>query len=379
MLPASKGRMTTMRNGLASKALIALTVLGTLLAGCGGSDTSGSAGGGGTTTTTTDSGGTGGTGGATGGTGGATSSGGTGGDTGGAASPEFVAHTDPAKGELVEGLYVDKGSAYIGLAPLGTIKKVNLTGGAVTDFGAIPPIPANGGFLLGIVVDAAGNAYVGFGGGPGVDVKNGVYKIPAAGGSVADPFATDAAMNFPNGLLLDGTDLFVADSGGTIFKIAANGAVSPWITDPSLVGTDQSCMFAAPFPIGANGIVKIGSAFYVANTNLAQIVKIAINADGTAGAASVFAGPDCNALGAIDGLAVDADGTSLLGVLNAQNKLVRIDSAGAITDVFAGAPLDNPASIVVEKDASGATAYITNSSFFNQATPAPGLLAYPLQ
>lgn len=361
-----------MQNGLASKVGIALTVLGTLLAGCGGSDTSGTGGTGGTTTTTTDSGGT-------GGAGGTTASGGTGGDTGGAATPTFVAKTDPTKGELVEGLFVDKGTAYIGYAALGTVKKVALPGGAVSDFGAIPPLPANAGFLLGIVVDGAGNAYVGFGGGPGMPVKNGVYKIPAAGGSVADPWATDPNMNFANGLLLDGTDLFVADSGGSIFKIAADGTVATWITDPSLVGTDQTCKFAAPFPIGGNGIVKIGSALYVANTNLAQIVKIAINADGTAGETSLLAGPDCDALGAIDGIAVDADGTSILGVLNAQNKIVRIDSAGKVTDVFAGAPLDNPASIVVDKTASGATAYITNSSFFNQATPAPGLLSYPLQ
>lgn len=360
-----------MNTSITTKLGIGLVALAALLGGCGGGDTG--------------TGGTGGTGGSTqstGGTGGDTGTGGsTGGDTstGGAAAPSFVAHTDPAKGELVEGLFVDGGSAYIGLAPLGTIEKVDLSKGTVTSFGALPPIPANGGFLLGIVVDAEGNAYVGFGGGPGVDVKNGVYKIPAAGGSVADPFATDANMNFPNGLLLDGTDLFVADSGGTIFKIASDGTVAPWKSDPTLVGTDQSCMYSAPFPLGANGIVKIGSAMYVANTNLGQLVKIAINADGSAGDAQVIAGPDCQALGAIDGIAVDADGTSILGVLNGQNKIVRIDSSGNVTDVFAGAPLDNPASISVVKDASGATAYITNSSFFNQATPAPGLLSYPLQ
>lgn len=362
-----------MHTSIATKLGIGLVALTALLGGCGGDDTG-----------TGGKGGTGGTTQSTGGTGGDTSTGGAGGDTstggtGGAAAPSFVAHTDAAKGELVEGLFVDQGTAYIGLAPLGTVEKVDIATGTVAAFGAIPPIPANGGFLLGIALDGEGNAYVGFGGGPGVDVKNGVYKIPAAGGSVTDPFAMDAAMNFPNGLLFDGADLFVADSGGTIFKVATDGTVAAWKSDPSLVGTDQSCMFGAPFPIGANGIVKIGSAMYVANTNLAQVVKIAINGDGSAGAATVVAGPDCEALGGLDGIAVDADGTSLLGVLNSQGKIVRIDAAGTVTDVFAGPPLDNPASISVVKDGAAATAYITNSSFFNQASPTPGLLSYPLE
>jgi sugar lactone lactonase YvrE len=362
--------------------LVALGALGAAMAGCGSpADTT-------STTGTTDSGGAGGTGGSGGGTGGtATGGGGTGGTatggggTGGtAAAPEFVKQLDAAKFEFAEGLFVSKGVAYVGLAALGKVIKIDVADGTVSDFGAIPPIPMNAGFMLGIVVDAAGNALVGFGGGPGVDVKNGVYKIPAAGGSVADPFASDPEMNFPNGLVIDADkNLFVADSGGAIFKIKSDGTVTKWTADPLLLGTDMTCMYAAPFPIGGNGIVILDGAFYVANTNLGSIVKIPIKADGTAGTAALFSGPDCEALGGIDGLAVDADGKSLLAVLNSQQKLVRIDPTGKISDVFVGAPLDNPASIVVEKDAASATAYITNSSFFNMTMPTPGLLAYKLQ
>lgn len=355
-----------MNIALASKLGLATSLLATLLVGCGGSDTSGSGGGGAggatmTTTTTT----------ATGGTGGATS-------TGGGETASFVVQTDATKGELPEGLFVDGDTAYMGFAALGTIEKVSLKDGTRTPFGAIPPIPANGGFMLGIVLDPEGNAYVGFGGGPNDVVKNGVYKIPAAGGSAAAPFATDAAMNFPNGLLLDGADLFVADSGGTIFRIATDGTATAWAADPSLADPGGSCQFKAPFPLGANGIVKIGSAFYVANTNAGSIVKVAVNGDGTAGAVTPLSGPDCEGLGAIDGIAVDTDGTSILAVLNGQNKLVRIDSAGAVTPLYTGAPLDNPASISVVKGAAGSTAYITNSSFFNQSAPTPGIVAVPL-
>lgn len=351
-----------MRTALFTKALSTAALFGTLLAGCGGSDTGG-AGGQGTTgsSTTTSASGT-------------TSGGTTSGTTTSPAAPVWVAKTDVMKGEFPEGLFVEKGTAYLGFAGLGTIKKVALPGGTVSDFGALPPIPMNGGFLLGITVDASGNAYVGFGGGPGSPVKNGIYKIPAAGGSVTDPFASDPAMNFPNGLLLDGANLFVADSGGTIFEVAPDGKVSTWLSDASLSGANAPCGGGAGFPIGANGIVKIGGAFYVSNSNLAQIVKIPIRQDGTAGTPEVVLA-DCALLGGIDGIAVDPDGTSVLAALNAQSKLVRVDSAGKVTELFAGPPLDNPASLAIEPGSS--TVYITNSSFASQA-PQPGLLSFEL-
>lgn len=294
---------------------------------------------------------------------------------GGPSVPTFVAHTDPTKGELLEGLFVKDQTAHVGYAALGTIAKIALPGGTVTPFGNIPVPPMNGGFLLGIALDAGGNVYVGFGGGPGMVVKNGVYKIPAAGGAVTDPFATNAEMNFPNGLYLDASgDIFVADSGGAIFKMkTSDGTTTKWIGDPTLVGTDLTCANAAPFPIGANGITRIGDAFYVANTNLGSIVKIPVNADGSAGTPAVFAGPSCDALGGIDGIDVAPDGKSLVGVINSQSKVVHIDETGKVTVLHAGTPLDNPASI----DVSGTDAYLTNASFFSMA-PQPGLLVMPL-
>lgn len=323
--------------------------------------------------------GTGGMGGATSSSSSSTSSSGGGGSGGGAAMPSFVAHFDPMKGELAEGLFVKGNTAYVGYAALGKIVTVDIDSGAIKDFGSIPPIPMNGGFMLGIVVDGAGNVFVGFGGGPGMAVKNGVYKLPPAGGAVTNPFSTDPAMNFANGLVLDSNQtLFVADSGGAIFKIAANGTATKWAADPALVGTDMTCKYAAPFPIGANGIVQIGSAFYVSNTNLGSIVKIPINGDGSAGTATVLAGPDCDALGGIDGIAVDKDGTTILGVSNSQNKLVKIDAAGKVTVAFSGKPLDNPASTFTAKHGAGTSLFITNSAFFDMAAPQPGLLEYPL-
>ena len=206
-------------------------------------------------------------------------------------------------------------------------------------------------------------------------VKPGIYKIPAAGGSVAAPFATNPMMYFPNGLLFVGTDLYVADSGGTIFKVAPDGMVTTWLSDPTLSGNNSPCPNPGPFPIGANGIVKIGDAFYVSNSSLAQLVKIPVNADGSAGTPSVVLA-DCQALGGIDGIAVDPDGQSIIAALNAQNKLARIDMAGKVTEIFSGAPLDNPATVSI--GAGSKTLYLTNSSFASKA-PTPGLLLFELQ
>jgi sugar lactone lactonase YvrE len=353
---------------LGSFALLASLGLGSSLVACSGGDasTAGTGGGAGATSSPSSSS--------------ASGAAGTGGGGGGAApgAPTFITHFDATKSELPEGLLVDGTKAYVGYAPLGKIVQVDLQSGAVTEFGNIPPVPANGGFLLGIVADAAGNLYVGFGGGPGTAVANGVYKLPAAGGSVATPWATDPDMGFANGLLFDqAQNLWVADSGGAVFKIATNGAVTKWIADPSLAAAASTCQFMAPFVVGANGIVQSNGAFYVSNTNVGQIVKIPINGDGSAGTPSIFAGPDCDALGGLDGITLDTDG-SIVGLVNTQNKLVRVGTDGKVTTLFTGSPLDNPASLAIGTASGQRTVYLTNSAFFDTKSPAPGILSYPL-
>jgi len=356
--------------------LTAVASIGAALAACSSdpAGTGGTGGTGGSSTTSSSSATTG----STGGTGGS----GTGGSgTGGMApaAPTFVAHFDATKGELPEGLFVTGNKAYVGYAALGKIITVDLTSGTVADFGSIPAPPMNAGFMLGIVADAAGHVYVGFGGGPGTPVKNGVYKLPPAGGAVTTPWAMDAEMSFPNGLTFDDKgNLFVSDSGGFIFKIAADGTVTKWLSDPSFTATGPMCMFAAPFPIGINGIVFDKGAFFLANTNLAQISTVPVKADGTAGTPSILIGPDCNALGGIDGLAPDGNG-GLYGVVNSTNRLVHLTAGGTkVDDLFKGPPLDNPASVSVATVGGKKSAFITNSSFFNTTAPTPGLVAYPL-
>jgi sugar lactone lactonase YvrE len=303
-----------------------------------------------------------------------------GGDMPAAAGPTFVAHFDPAKGQLPEGLIVAAdGTAYVGFAPTGQVEKVD-TMGKVTDFGQVPAPPANGGFVLGIVLDGSGNLYVGAASFNPANYQPGIYKVPAAGG-MATLFAKDAAMNFPNGLVFDGQgNLFVGDSEGMIFKVTPAGAVSVWSSDPLLKGNKAGCLMnAQPFDIGINGIATDGSYFYAVNTDKGSFLRIPIM-NGAAGAAEALV-TDCAKLPGPDGLWRDNDGTFIIAT-PAVNQVLRASADGkTLTPLAMGAPLDFPASVVTATVNGKKLLYITNAAFVSaqkMMNPMPGLLTLPL-
>lgn len=106
--------------------------------------------------------------------------------------------------------------------------------------------------------------------------QTGIYRIDAEGGD-AELFTADDDMRFPDGVYVEGDSLFVTDSlGGAVFQVAlADGAVTRWVQHEELLPLADNCGPAA-VRLGANGIVKVGDAFYVANTHRAQIVKIPV-------------------------------------------------------------------------------------------------------
>ncbi len=365
-----------------SALLLALLGAGTLFVACGdgagliyppdgGGSTTGSGGGGGEAPMTT--------------TGGTTSSTGSSMGTGGAMPTlSWVAQLDAAKGELAEGLVINKAgdTAYVGYAPTGKIVKISLADGKVSDFGTVPmPPPMNKGFVLGLALDATENLYVAVGSFDVALYSPGIYKIAAAGGA-GTVFATNPGMTTPNGLVFDATgNLFAADSAsGSIFKINAAGVATMWLTDPLLEGeTPSKCAGGSGLKIGANGIALSNAKtdFYVANSNKASVVKIAIKADGTAGAVTDFSKTDCLNLGGADGISVDADG-SLLIAANGINAITRVGMDGKPTIVIDKDKLDSPASTWI----SNKTLFITNAAFTSAQTqggmPKPGLLKLPL-
>jgi sugar lactone lactonase YvrE len=300
---------------------------------------------------------------------------GDGGEGGGAV---FLAHFDNSK--LPEGLWElgDGGMPIVGLTALATLVTVTSDGGTQA-FGSIGDAGAAANSnTLGITTDVGGNVYVGVGTltvDAGPVPPPGVYKFPPDGGA-GTLFSSAPGMSFANGLDFIGGILYVADSGGTIYAINASGNASVWSADPLLAPDMTACDAGLPAPIGANGIVHDANNVYVTNSNHGRIVKIPIAADGGAGAASSVV-DNCALVGA-DGLVLDTKDSSLLVAVNVQNKLVRVAMNGQMNVVASGAPLDFPASVIIDSVGGARRLLFTNAALFSGDAGKPGLLALPI-
>jgi len=268
---------------------------------------------------------------------------------------------DVTMGEVAEGLAVTADTAYVGFAGTGEVVGVSLPGAQVTPFGNVPPYGPNEAFLLGLLLDNSDQLYAGLA--PFVPtVVGGVYRWPSTGGLAAVPFAADPAFAFPNGLVFAASgNLLVSDSSGVIHEVTPLGVVSEWLADPLLQGVADNCPNAVtPFPIGTNGIVVDGGNVYVANTNMATIVRIPVMGDGSAGTPELFAGPDCNTLGGADGLAIRD--TDLYVAVNALNSIAIVSTSdGSISELYTGDPLQSPASVAF--GGPDGNLYVTNAAF----------------
>jgi sugar lactone lactonase YvrE len=173
-------------------------------------------------------------------------------------------------------------------------------------------------------------------------------------------------------------NLYVSESlGGAIYRITRHGSVSVWAQNPLLVGTTGPgpCGIAHPsgLPLGANGIAfDARGDLLAANTTLGTIVRIRVRPDGSAGKASVFAGPGCRLWGA-DGIAMDSRG-NLYVAANAERDIVRISPRGrlrVLASFAAGDPLFSPSDIAFGTRRGGRDQiFITNFARFTNGTGA---------
>jgi sugar lactone lactonase YvrE len=309
------------------------------------------------------------------------------GAAGGAGAPSeltWVAHLDPAQGQLPEGLAVSPlgDTAYVGIAPTGQILAVSLADGAVRPFGSVPPPPPNGGYLLGLTLDGAGSLFVGVAS-ASEDYEPGIFRLPATGGE-GELFASAPGLRFPNGLAFDeGGSLFVTDSlAGTVFRVDPGGAATLWSSDVRLGGdVGAPCANGAGFPIGANGIVVSRDAVFVVNTDHGSLLEIARNSDGSAGAVSTIVGGDCATLGGADGLVEDGQGGFFVAA-NAIDSITHVSAERRVSVLRAGGGLDFPASLSVTRGKDGPALLITNAALKSvQApggAPTPGLVQISL-
>lgn len=261
---------------------------------------------------------------------------------------QVVSAFDPAKGELPEGIAIDKpGNIYVSLGhpfwfekpqKWGAIWKISPKG-ETTPLAIFPDGPG----AAGLAVSPSGVLYYAYPN-PADPVTNGVYRIDGDGAPEKLPDSERIVLS--NGLALsEQGDLYVSDSvQGIVWRFPHDGGqLESWFQDPLLAG----CL---DIP-GANGVALWHDSVYVANTGLGLLARIPILKDGSPGDLEIVAGDsDCDpagdALFGLDGIALDVHGTIYaLSVL--QHKLVRIDPADGSHTVLLTAKdgLFNPASI----------------------------------
>jgi sugar lactone lactonase YvrE len=159
---------------------------------------------------------------------------------------------------------------------------------------------------------------------------------------------------------------YVSDSfKGVIYQVPPHGgSFSIWKSDPLLgPGTGLTP------PFGANGVEfsQDGKTMFVANTAFHQIIQIAVNSDGSAGAASIF----ITGINAPDGIALDRNGNMWI-CSNQEDEIVIIDKTGKVIAKlgdFRGLDQDGivdgflfPASLDFSKD--GSTLYVSNLTLY---------------
>jgi sugar lactone lactonase YvrE len=273
--------------------------------------------------------------------------------------------------ELPEGLFIDGTDAIVGFAFTGAVERIALADGTRTPFAATPPPPPNTSFVTGVTVDADGRLYaavVSF----TPDLTAGIYRAEADGGAAA-LWATDPGMVFPNGLAWDDEgNLFVSDSSAGISRIDADGVVTPWFEDEQLAGDPTACDQQAMFTIGPNGIAWTPDTLWIASSDRGVLARVAIEADGDAGALELVVGPECE-LGGIDGITIDVDG-SIVAAVNRQDKIVRIDGTGAITTIVEGDPLAFPASVAFADDGALVVTSFALDDFLAGQPASPAIL-----
>lgn len=262
---------------------------------------------------------------------------------------QVVSAFDGARGELPEGLTVDKaGNIYVSVgypfwfpAPegFGAIWKISPDGETITVLHSFPGGPG----AAGLAVSPSGVLYYAYPN-PG-DPANGVYRL--VGDEAPERLPGSENIALANGLALSKQgDLYVTDSFmGAVWRIPHDGGMAEiWIQHEWLAGC------SADFAVGANGIALWQDSMYVASTEKGLIVRIPILKDGTPGQPNIVAGDtECDPedeLDGPDGIALDVHG-NIFALLVLQHKLVRIDSDdGSLTVLLtADDGLFNPASI----------------------------------
>lgn len=296
------------------------------------------------------------------------------------APPSALVKFNAGAMEWSEGVTVDDdGNVYASITPQGRVVRIAAGSSSPQDFGKVNGIQQGDFGLLGLSHDAEGNIY-------GTVVSknkaaNGVWKFAA--GTAATRIPGTENIPFANGVVADGSTLYISDTVGADGKGAVwrvkDGKAAVWARNDMFAG-DKS--FGFPVPIGPNGVDVHGGKVYLGLSEPAKIATIAINDDGSAGAVSVFAdltkkGPKGGKIG-VDGIDVADDGTVYVGGVTLHT-VYKVSSDGSTVTTVATAAdgLDGPASVALRGD----VLYVSNFSgalgnFSNKK--GPGIIKVPV-
>lgn len=242
-----------------------------------------------------------------------------------------------------------------GTANLGRLVAVDPVTGQTEPFGDIDV--GKSGMQSGVTVAADGRVYVAaaFTGDGGDQAA--VYQVPEHGPAV--PVMTMPAYAFPNGLVVDGTDIYATDSlWGAVWK----GSTTGLTTDAELWFMADELAPAPPhkrYPtIGANGIVVSAGGLLVTNWNTGSIYRIPIQSNGDHGALElVVTDPK---LREADGITLDPAGRIWVAVNAGRGTLAVVDGGTVHVTRTQNGWLDYPTQPVLIDE----TMYVVSGSYF---------------
>jgi len=171
-------------------------------------------------------------------------------------------------------------------------------------------------------------------------ISTGVVTTVAGTGSFgsANGTGTSASFSYPNGITIDGTNLYVADFSNHLIRkiVISTGAVTTLAgtgSSGSANGTGTSASFYYPF-----GIITDGTNLYVADRSNHLIRKIVISTGAVTTVAGTGSSGSANGTGTSASFnlpeGITTDGTNLY-VSDTSNNLIRkiVISTGAVTTV----------------------------------------------
>lgn len=250
-----------------------------------------------------------------------------------------------------EGAAVDKaGNVYVSVDNQAQIEVWKLS--PAGKMSSLASLGASGGGATGLAVDAEGNVYAAKrGAGAGVFRINGSGTVSLLPGTETMVFPNALAFD-PRGNLYITETLSLTPSGdygpGGVWWVPRGGTAELLMRHELFTGRPPHLL---GFPAGANGIAWFQGNLFVANTELASVVRVPVVSDGVLGEPEVWAvvqnfGPSPFPV-MLDGLALDVH-ANVYVCLPSKNAIVRIYAADRSQEVVAalpGAPLDSPLSL----------------------------------